>query len=392
MVKSSFMSQAFMSQVFAYEPAKLKPRCNRGVKFTYILMGLLLFFVVGLAHAQVIAKDDSFGVPSNVLSSEPFIVEALGVLENDTLDGETDQGLTAVLVTGVTNGTLTCPSPGVGTRLCTDGSFEYSPEAGFSGIDSFTYRAFSGAMPSTTTATVTLTACTQEKDQDGNNLELFSCWKESSYRTKLAELRYKTFEEGFEEAAWDSVRSMVDDPNTSPEIVSQGIAWTTNHPATNDITTGSGAARTGLWGVYDPQHGVATGSEETCNIDNPPESCLFYDGLSGSIQPGGNPAYSLLRGVGGYLDSNTGGGTIDIILYGGTHTAGGGTTINAGKLPHVTYRFFGVIDATASGFSGFEFREVNGKIGQARLVSGDDFTIAADVDPNIIFGDGFESQ
>jgi len=379
-----------MSQVFAYEPAKLKPRCNRGVKFTYILMGLLLFFVVGLAHAQVIAKDDSFGVPSNVLSSEPFIVEALGVLENDTLDGETDQGLTAVLVTGVTNGTLTCPSPGVGTRLCTDGSFEYSPEAGFSGIDSFTYRAFSGATPSTTIATVTLTACTQEKDQDGNTLELFSCWKEPAYRTKLAELGYRTFEEGFEMAAWDSVRS----PDSAREVVSQGITWTTNHPATNDITTGSGAAWTGSWGAYDPKHGVATGSETTCNVDSPPEHCLYYDGLSGSIQPGGDPAYDLLRGVGGYLYSNTGGGNIDIILYGGTHPAGGGITTNIGKLAHATWQFFGVIDATASGFTGFEFREVDGKIGQARFIFGDDFTIAtpADADLNLIFEDGFEGQ
>jgi len=94
------------------------------MKFTHNLMGLMLFFVVGSAHAQVIANDDSFGIPSNVLAAEPFIVEALGVLKNDTLNGETDQGLTASLVTDVTNGTLTCPSPGVGTGLCTDGSFE----------------------------------------------------------------------------------------------------------------------------------------------------------------------------------------------------------------------------------------------------------------------------
>lgn len=383
------MVQVFMSQVFAHKPAKLKPRCNRGVKFTHSLIGLLLFFVVGLAHAQVIAKDDSFGLPSNVLSAEVFIVEALGVLKNDTLNGETDQGLTAVLVTDVSNGTLTCPSPGVGTGLCTDGSFEYSPEIGFSGIDSFTYQAFSGDEPSTTTAKVTLTACTQEKDQDGNNLELFSCWKESSYRTKLSELGYRTFEEGFEKVAWDSVRS----PDSAPEIVSHGIIWTTNHPATNNITTGSGAARTGQWGAFDPKHGVATGSEIVCNIDNPPQDCLFYDGLSGSIHPGGDPALGLLRGVGGYLDSNTGGGNIDIILYGGTHPAGGGKTINVGKLPHATYQFFGVIDATASGFTGFEFREVDGKIGQARFIFGDDFTIAtsANAAPKIIFGDGFES-
>lgn len=85
---------------------------------------------------------------------------------------------------------------------------------------------------------------------------------------------------------------------------------------------------------------------------------------------------------------------IDIILYGGTHPAGGGTTINVGKLAHATWQFFGVIDATTSGFTGFEFREVDGKIGQARFIFGDDFTIAmpADTAPNIVFSDGFESQ
>jgi hypothetical protein len=120
-------------------------------------------------------------------------------------------------------------------------------------------------------------------------------------------------------------------------------------PATNDITIGPGAARTGLWEAFDPEHGVATGSEITCNIDNPLETCLFHDGLSGSIQPGGDPAHGLLQGVGGYLDSNTEGGNIDIFLYGGTHPADGGTTINVGKLPHATYQFFGVIDATDFG-------------------------------------------
>ena len=360
------------------------------MKFIHSLMGLMLFFIVGIAHAQVIANDDSFGIPRNVLSAEPFIVEALGVLKNDTLNGATDQGLTAVLVTDPSNGTLTCPNPGVGTGLCTDGSFRYSPGTGFSGIDSFTYMAFSGATPSTTSAKVTLTACTQEKDQGGNNLEIFSCWKESSYRSRLAELGYGTFEEGFESVEWDSVRS----PDSAPEVVSQGIAWTTNHPATNEITTGTGAARTGLWGAYDPKHGVAMGSEMICDIDVPPESCLYHDGLSGSIQPDGDPTRGLLRGVGGYLDSNTGGGNIDIILYGGTHPVAEGTTINVGKLPHATYQFFGVIDATVSGFTGFEFREVDGKIGQARFIFGDDFTIAtsADAASMRIFDDGFESQ
>ena len=55
--------------------------------------------------------------------------------------------LTAQLVTGPANGTLT---------LNADGSFSYTPNAGFWGTDSFTYTATDGPATSTP-ATVTIT-------------------------------------------------------------------------------------------------------------------------------------------------------------------------------------------------------------------------------------------
>ena len=68
-----------------------------------------------------------------------------GVLTNDTdADGHT---LTAAVVAGPTNGTLT---------LNTDGSFSYVPNANFVGSDSFTYKANDGTA-SSNTATVTIT-------------------------------------------------------------------------------------------------------------------------------------------------------------------------------------------------------------------------------------------
>lgn len=72
------------------------------------LAGLLLFFVVGLAHAQPVpvANDDFFGVPYGQLLE----VEPLGVLENDTLDGETDFGGTVELLSDVSNGFLALSS------------------------------------------------------------------------------------------------------------------------------------------------------------------------------------------------------------------------------------------------------------------------------------------
>jgi VCBS repeat-containing protein len=91
---------------------------------------------------------------------------APGVLGNDS-DREGD-ALTAVLVTDVAHGTLT---------LNANGSFHYAPAPGFSGTDSFSYRAHDGAAesaPVTVTITVRATntapvanAQAVEVDEDG---------------------------------------------------------------------------------------------------------------------------------------------------------------------------------------------------------------------------------
>ncbi|HUT93242.1 MAG TPA: Ig-like domain-containing protein [Thermoguttaceae bacterium] len=70
---------------------------------------------------------------------------AAGVLDNDSdVDGD---DLTASLVTTTPNGTLVLDS---------DGSFTYTPKAGFHGQDTFIYRAYDGTAYSTNT-TVTIT-------------------------------------------------------------------------------------------------------------------------------------------------------------------------------------------------------------------------------------------
>ena len=76
---------------------------------------------------------------------EALTVDAPGVLGNDA-DADGDP-LTAVLAGGVANGTL---------DLRPDGSFTYTPNADFSGTDSFTYRASDGTATSAA-ATVTIT-------------------------------------------------------------------------------------------------------------------------------------------------------------------------------------------------------------------------------------------
>jgi hypothetical protein len=211
-------------------------------------------------------------------------------------------------------------------------------------------------------STEALTTCTEESPQ------IFSCRSESSYLTKLTELGYGTFLEGFEGAEWDGVRSTFDATNSAAEITSQGIIWTSNHPGTNNITTGTGPAFSGTWGAYDPGHGVATGTTTDCDIDNPPHSCLFHDGLSGRILSGGDS----LRGVGAYI-TGTAGANIDIILDGVTR-------VSIGKLPDTGFHFLAVIDATVSGFTAFEFQEQDGKVGQERQIFGDNFIITTSGD------------
>ncbi len=76
-----------------------------------------------------VASDNSFRTPVNV----PLTIASPGVLANDTdADGDT---LSAILVNGPTYGSLT---------LGPDGSFTYTPNAGFNGADSFTYQASDG--------------------------------------------------------------------------------------------------------------------------------------------------------------------------------------------------------------------------------------------------------
>lgn len=93
------------------------------------------------ANLPPAAGDDSFTTAAGVALS----VAGPGVLGNDS-DPNADP-LTAVLVTGSQNGTLS---------FAADGSFTYTPSAGFFGTDTFTYRASDGGLFSGV-ATVTIT-------------------------------------------------------------------------------------------------------------------------------------------------------------------------------------------------------------------------------------------
>jgi hypothetical protein len=142
-------------------------------------------------------------------------------------------------------------------------------------------------------------------------------------------------------------------------VTTQGIRWASNHPATNEITTGTGPAHSGAYGLFDPDHGFATGTSAECDIDNPPAHCLLYDGWTGTRTSGG-----AFQGAGGYF-TGTSGANIAVLLD-------GGTPIGIGRLPDPGHHFFGVIQTVA--FSTFQFRETDGKVGQNKLIFADDFT------------------
>ncbi|TFL17982.1 Ig-like domain-containing protein [Jannaschia formosa] len=101
-----------------------------------------VFVSVNAVNDAPVGVDDSYTTTFETTLS----IAPAGVLANDT-DVEGD-ALSAVIDTDVSNGSLT---------LNGDGSFEYIPDAGFSGTDSFTYFANDGTENAAAAATVTIT-------------------------------------------------------------------------------------------------------------------------------------------------------------------------------------------------------------------------------------------
>jgi FtsP/CotA-like multicopper oxidase with cupredoxin domain len=103
--------------------------------------GMLVTF--GTTHdgaAPVAADDPSY----TVVQGNTLVVAAPGILGNDT----SPDPMTAVLVAGPANGTL---------LLDPNGSFRYTPDSGFSGVATFTYKANDCEDSNVATVTVTVT-------------------------------------------------------------------------------------------------------------------------------------------------------------------------------------------------------------------------------------------
>ena len=104
--------------------------------------------------APVLANNDSYTVPENTT----LTVGAPGVLANDL-----GSDLTAMEVSGPTNGVLT---------LNSDGSFTYTPDTNYIGTDTFTYQASNGQTNSNI-ATVSLAVTTNPVVANNQNYNAF---------------------------------------------------------------------------------------------------------------------------------------------------------------------------------------------------------------------------
>ncbi len=127
---------------FLFTPA---PGFTGATTFTYHASngngnGNVATVTITVAAGTPTASADAYGTPYQTVLS----VTAPGVLGNDVTNG--GGAMTAQVVSTATSGALT---------LAANGGFVYTPNAGFSGGDSFTYRATNGTGPGNT-ATVTI--------------------------------------------------------------------------------------------------------------------------------------------------------------------------------------------------------------------------------------------
>jgi hypothetical protein len=109
-----------------------------GVQFTYYIVAQFVdatrsgpsnFAIVTAVNDAPVANNDSYSTSP----AAPLAVAARGVLINDTDTDSDVTTLTAVLETG--------PSHAAAFTFNANGSFTYTPAAGFVGVDTFTYRA-----------------------------------------------------------------------------------------------------------------------------------------------------------------------------------------------------------------------------------------------------------
>ncbi|MEG4281407.1 Ig-like domain-containing protein, partial [Microcoleus sp. MON1_C1] len=111
----------------------LNLRDNGGIANGGIDTSATQTFVINVTNQQPVAQPDSYSIPHDKV----FSLAAPGVLAND--DDPDGDPLTAKLVSSPNNGKVVFNS---------DGSFSYTPNPGFAGLENFTYSVSDGDTPS----------------------------------------------------------------------------------------------------------------------------------------------------------------------------------------------------------------------------------------------------
>ena len=318
---------------------------KKSVRLIALIIPLIIIL---LATATVQANDPPVAVDDEykTTSDNNLSVDAPGVLGNDH-DPNGDP-LTAVLIDD---------SQATGILiLYEDGSFEYEPEPGFFGTDTFTYVANDGSADSNE-ATITFNVILGGEIIEFTDQDLFL--------DALAALGYKAYHEGFEDDnVWGDVRTTIPGGQiTAPSITNLGLTWTANNEW-GEVTTGEGPVFRGQWGFFTLPHGsYLTGTN--CHL---PINC--GDGWQGhSDIP--------MVAIGGWVETNT--------PYAGLHVYLDGN-LNApidfnGAILGTQHKFFGVI--VPNGFNQFEYREIEGTNEDAKYIFSDEYYFAYETNLSI---------
>ena len=180
----------------------------------------------------------------------------------------------------------------------------------------------------------------------------------------------------------DSRTATLPPPSTTTDsVTSQGITWTSNQPA-NLVATGTlgGSVIDGDYGFFSLPHGNDLDGGSSCDgAEDPiPTECWLNDGWT-ITAPDGDTLY----GVGGWIDSNTGGAAKVTFLLDGVDIKGNDTdnidNRNRDGIGINGWTFIGVIDA--NGFVSAEILELSGKDAQQEFIFGDKFSIGVTAVP-----------
>jgi len=248
------------------------------------------------ANDPPVAGYDSY----STVMQQPLSVSAPGVLANDSDPNGTT--VTAVLAANPLHGAL---------ALAANGSFTYTPQLGFYGLDGFTYRASDGSMQSATTnvtlnvTPLTLTLAPVEDasgntstptQPDGSNKDLRVEADVTSYRSFLkfnvtgtgisvyrAKLRLYVTNSSSDGGSLYRVSNYF--PATTTAWTEETLTWD-NAPAIGGTPLGSaGVANTDDWVEFDVSTAIRGDGTYSFGLQNASTNSLEYSSKEGSEPP-----------------------------------------------------------------------------------------------------------